>query len=78
MQEIVDALKSVEKRLGSIDKTLVLQKSNLEEHMRRTEILEDEIDPIKAHVEQVKGAGKLLGILSLVATIAGAIYLTTL
>ena len=82
-----DTLKSIEKkidkvddRLGSIDVTLVKQEENLKEHMRRTELLEDQhtlfqtqLEPIKNHVEQIKGAGRLLAILGAVAATIGAI-----
>lgn len=75
MKEITDVLSKIEDRLDSIDKTLVKQETNLEEHMRRTEIMEDKINPIEAHVHQMRGAGKLLGLLALVAGIIGTLIL---
>lgn len=82
-----DILKSIEKkvdkveeRLGSIDVTLVKQEENLKEHMRRTELLEnqhqlfqDQLEPIKSHVDQIKGAGRLIAILGAAATVVGAL-----
>ncbi len=75
MKEIVDKLSQLDTRLDSIDQTLVRQEENLKEHMRRTAMLEKQIKPVISHVEQVKGAGKLIAILSLVATVATAIFL---
>jgi hypothetical protein len=45
--------------------------NQLEIHIKRSELLEQDVKPIKAHVNQVKGAGILLAILStVVATLA--------
>lgn len=60
-------------RLESIDKTLVRQEANLEEHMRRTELLEQEILPIREHVHQLRGVLKFIGILSAIATIVAVL-----
>lgn len=55
--------------LIKIDKTLYANTKSLNEHMRRTELLEEEAKSFKAHMEQMKGASKLLGLLALIATI---------
>lgn len=56
-----------------MDKTLVVNTKSLEEHIKRTELLEKQLKPVSAHVEQMRGAGKLLGLLALIATIASII-----
>lgn len=66
-------LEEIERLLASLDKTLALNTAHLEEHIRRTELLEEEVKPIKRHVEQIRGAGKLLAILALIASLAVAI-----
>lgn len=58
--------------LGSIDTTLAAQHVSLKEHIRRTKVLEDQIIPIKKHVDMVKGA---LALITLAATVAGIIAL---
>lgn len=63
-------LEEIERLLASIDKTMALNTAHLDEHIRRTEILEEQIQPIKVHVEQMRGAAKLLAILALIAAIA--------
>jgi hypothetical protein len=67
-------LEEIERLLASLDKTLALNTAHLDEHIRRTEILEDQIQPVTKHVEQMRGAGKLLAILAL---IAGTIHYLT-
>lgn len=68
LKRIEDSMDKTSERLNSIDKTLVKQEENLKEHMRRTQILEDDIKPVKKHVARVEGAFKLVG---LVATLVG-------
>ena len=70
----------VETRLDSMDKLLVKQEANLSEHMRRTDILEklheenaDEIAAIKKPFIVAYGIGKILGFVSLVLGIIGAV-----
>ncbi len=56
--------------LAALNVVTAKQEVNLQEHMRRTELLEQEVLPIKSHVEQVRGVGKFLAFL---AVIGGAI-----
>lgn len=72
LDKINDRLEKMVDRLGSIDRTLVRQEGQLAEHIRRTELLEDEVRPIKAHVSHVEGAAKLVALLALVAGILKA------
>ena len=71
---IINQLDKLDSRLDSVDKTLVKQEENLKEHMRRTDLLEkqhnsmqknihEELEPIKNHVNQVKGISKFAVIL---------------
>lgn len=59
-------LDKLDDRLDALDKTSVKQELNLAEHMRRTELLEaqhdnfqNELSPIKSHVDQVKTVIKI-------------------
>lgn len=65
-------LTSIESTLHSMDKTLAVNTEHLAEHMARTAQIEEELRPVVKHVEQMKGAGKLLALLALVSTIASA------
>lgn len=70
-----------DKRLDKIEKVLVAQEVNLKEHMRRSDNLEkliniineNEIKPLRKHVSMVEGALKLLGVLSILASLFGAV-----
>lgn len=68
------------KSLQEISIVLAKQEENLKEHMRRSELnekavelLTSQLHPVRAHVEQVRGAGKLILILSLAATVVAAL-----
>lgn len=85
MKEIKDKLKGIEdkldehtKILASVDKTLALQAQQLEQHMRRTDLAEEnikmlreEFKPVEGHVEFVNKLAKLV---ALTAGIASAVF----
>jgi len=60
--------------LGRIDSTLAAQHESLKEHMRRSYALEAQVEPLRNHVAMVNGVVKFLGLTSMVAAIASAIY----
>jgi hypothetical protein len=77
---LISKLDRLDDRLDSVDKTLVRQEANLQEHMRRTDLNEIAIDkivkalePVKGHVDMMKGAGKLLVITGTVVAVVGGV-----
>ncbi len=58
---------------GAVDKTLALQHQQLVEHIKRTALLEKEMLPISRHVQQVQGAGKLVALIAVIASIVTGI-----
>jgi len=64
---IENKLDRIDARLNSIDVTLVAQHVSLKDHIRRTEILENEVKPIQKHVAMVNGALKFIGLLGILA-----------
>lgn len=86
LTRVVEQLDKLDDKLDAVDKTLVKQEENLREHMRRTELLEkqhemlqsdihEELEPIKSHINQVKGISKFLAAaLPLLGAAAGAVY----
>lgn len=75
LSNIENTCVQMEKRLDSIDQTLVKNTTLLDYHIKRTNILEEEIIPIKNHVTIVhtilKGVPWILGILG---ALAGLLY----
>lgn len=69
VQLILDKLDRVESHLGSIDVTMVRNTVSLEEHVKRTNLLEQNIDdlkgefkPVKDHVDFVRHSSKFVAI----------------
>lgn len=62
----------IKRSLASIDKTLALQHQSLDLHIKRTNILEQKLEPVEKHVEQVRGVSKFLALVAIVATAVAA------
>jgi archaellum component FlaC len=69
LTRIENKLDKVQDKIGAIDVTLASQHVSLVEHIRRTELLEKDVAPIKKHVAMVHGGLKLVGLISLIAGI---------
>ena len=52
-------LDRIEERLDSIDKTLAVNTELLAVHIRRTNLLEETLEPIKVHVSKVDLIGQI-------------------
>jgi archaellum component FlaC len=59
--------------VGEIKVVQAAQHVTLQEHIRRTELLEEDIKPIKKHVNMVEGALKFIGLMGILAGIYEAI-----
>lgn len=68
-------LDKITDKLSSLDITTAQQQVTLNDHIRRTEILEGEVIPLKKHVDMVSGALKLIALAGTVAIIAEAVHL---
>lgn len=53
-ESINQTLGRIDSRLDSIDKTLASQQQSLDEHIRRTELLEKDVAPLKDQSTQIK------------------------
>lgn len=61
LERIEAKLDDVSDHIAAIDVTLGQQHVSLREHIRRTAILESEIQPIKRHVQIIEGFFKIVG-----------------
>lgn len=68
-----DKLDKILENISRIDVTLARQNVTLEEHVRRTELLEDQVRPIGHKIAMFEGALKLLGVLGILAAIVEGI-----
>lgn len=70
----MEPLDKIVEHLGRIDVTLMRNTVTLEEHVKRTNILEDRIKPIEKHVFMLQGALKLIGGLAILAEAARLLW----
>jgi hypothetical protein len=52
----------LDERLDRIDATLIRNTVTLEEHVRRTNLLESDMKPIKRHVDLINAGAKIVSI----------------
>lgn len=75
---IENKIDKISDKIGSIDVTLAAQHESLKEHIRRTNLLEKDMTPIKTHVDMVHGVLKFFGFVSVMAVITeGLVALLT-
>ena len=70
---IEQKLDRVQDAISRIDVTLVKQHESLVHHIKRTELLEQELVPISKHVHTLNAGLKLIGMLSAGVALAVAI-----
>lgn len=74
LSKIEDKIDKMFDKVSTIDSTLGLQHEVLKEHIRRTEILEQRIEPIEKRFLMLLGSIKVIGagitVISLIAAIA--------
>ncbi len=74
LERIEKKLDDTAEHLVSIDVTLAAQHVSLRDHIRRTEILESDIKPVRRHVAMVEGVFKFIGIIATIIGISVAIH----
>lgn len=73
MTTMEDKLDKIVDTLGQQAITLERLTVTVEDHVRRTNLLEEDIKPVKRHVFMVEGALKLMGLIGILAAIAEGI-----
>ena len=72
LQEILKSVDRLDVSVDAINITLAKQESHLEEHIRRTELLEEEMKPVRDHVQRVNGLLLIFaGIFACIAAVKG-------
>lgn len=74
LNRIEDKIDTIVAHTASIDVTLAKQHEQLAYHIKRTNLIEEQLEPIKKHVNMVHGALKLIGVLSVLASIAEVVF----
>ena len=74
MNKIEEKLDRIDRRIDSIDKHLAVYNTQLKFHIKRTDMLEEEIKPLKAGVIKAQGAMMFVGVLATVISIGVALW----
>lgn len=74
-KRIEDKLDSTLKEIAEIKMDQAIHHQESRGYMKRTEVLEQLLPPIKKHVDMVEGAAKLLALLGIVAGIIETVIL---
>jgi archaellum component FlaC len=69
LERIEVKVDDINDHLSTITVTLAAQHISLKEHIRRTELLEKDVAPIKRHVNMVQGAAALIALIATIAAI---------
>lgn len=74
LEKLDTKLDKQDSRLDSIDRTQAVQTKQLKEHIRRTEILETQMVPIKRHVDTINLMAKILvGVMGIATALMGLV-----
>lgn len=73
-KRIESKLDSIVEDISSLKVTAAEHHAVLKEHIRRTEILEAEMKPVRQHVYMVNGGVKLVALIGVILAIAQAVH----
>lgn len=68
-KRVEEKLDKVADDISQINITLAKQEVSLAEHIRRTNVLEQKLEPVEKHVAMVNGGLKIVGIVALLVGI---------
>ena len=72
---VLDKLDKIETAMNKQEINLARLTVSVEEHVKRTNMLEEDMRPMKRHVNMVEGALKLIALSGILATIVESIHL---
>lgn len=74
LQKIESKIDKLDTKLDSVDTHLAVYNEQLKSIFKRTELIEQDLVPIKDHVSKVKGSFTLMTITATLLSIIGIIY----
>ena len=73
LEKIDRKLEKIDERIDNIDKHLAVYNSQLRFHIKRTEMLEESIEPLKIHLNKTHGILTFIGVVATLITVAVAV-----
>ena len=74
LDKIDRKLEKIDERIDSIDKHLAVYNSQLRFHIKRTDMLEEELKPFKSSLIKAQGAIMFIGLLATVVSVGVAAW----
>ena len=74
LDKIENKLEKIDERIDSIDKHLAVYNSQLRFHIKRTDMLEEELKPLKSSLIKAQGAIMFIGLLATVVSVGVAAW----
>ena len=73
LDKIDRKLEKIDERIDNIDKHLAVYNSQLRFHIKRTDMLEKSMEPLKVHLNKTHGILTFIGVIATVITVAVAV-----
>ena len=73
LDKIDRKLEKIDERIDNIDKHLAVDNSQLRFHIKRTDMLEKSMEPLKVHLNKTHGILTFIGVIATVITVAVAV-----
>ena len=73
LDKIDTKLEKIDERIDNIDKHLAVYNSQLRFHIKRTDMLEKSMEPLKVHLNKTHGILTFIGVIATVITVAVAV-----
>jgi chromosome segregation ATPase len=74
LDKIDRKLEKIDERIDNIDKHLAVYNSQLRFHIKRTDMLEEEIKPLKSSLIKAQGAIMFIGLLATIISVGVAAW----
>ena len=74
LEKLNQKLDKIDQRIDSIDKHLAVYNTELKFHVKRTDMLEEEIKPIKSSLIKAQGALCFIGIIATIVSVVIAFF----
>ena len=74
LDKIDRKLEKIDERIDSIDKHLAVYNSQLRFHIKRTDMLEEELKPLKSSLIKAQGAIMFIGLLATIISVGVAAW----
>lgn len=75
LERIENKLDATNTHLAAIDVTLAKTQADVNYHIKRTDILEEQVKPIKQHTDELKAMVRILKILALLASVVEGLHM---